>query len=190
MGFGDWVKDRWGRGPSMNGLKSSVKGTIRTVGKVAPYAAGAALIPGVGGMLGGALGGIASKIPGAGAVLGGGADGKGNFGRLGDVLGKAAPALRAVGGKGQGGDGFGLDDALSLGLGAWSGIEGIQAQQRQDELLKRAMAGAEGDYASRAPLRDAGMQRLLHAERPDLSAMADDPGNPYAARLRAVRKPT
>lgn len=30
MGFGSWVKARWGRGPSISGLKSSVKGTVRT----------------------------------------------------------------------------------------------------------------------------------------------------------------
>jgi hypothetical protein len=176
-----WLSERWGNGPSMGGLKSSIKGTVKTIGKVAPYVAGAALIPGVGGMLGGALGGIASKIPGGGLISGGGADGKGNFGALGDLAGKVGGKLPAVGqlaGALGGKDGFGLDDLLQLGIGGMSAYEGIKGSQESDKLRREALEMAKQDHAARGQFRQMATP-MLQAQRPDLSQTFAGYSNPY-----------
>lgn len=172
MGFGDWLSDRWGNGPSMGGLKSSIKGTARTVGKVAPVVAGAALIPGVGGLLGGALGGVAGKIPGlSGLLSGGGADGKGNLGMLGDLAGKAGkiPGVGSL---------LSNPDALLAGAGLFMGAK--------DDARARGLEQRGLDYATRAydekqPLRALALSQLMQEQAPDLSGvLPPDRGSPYA----------
>lgn len=178
---GKWAGDRWGDGPSVSGLKSSVKGTGNFVKTVAPYAAGAALLPGVGGALAGMAGGALSKIPGAGAVLGGGADGKGNFGKLGDLAGKIPGVGKLAGSLSGGSDGFGLDDLLQLGLGGMSAYEGIKSNNEANALRRDAMEMAKGDYASRGQFRDAAVP-MLQAQRPDLSSTFGGYSNVYSKK--------
>lgn len=82
-----WLSDRWGKGPSVKGLKSSIKGTGHFVGKVAsnPFAQIA---------LGALTGGIAAPLL---AGVAGGALKKGG-GLKGAVKGGASAGLSAAGG--------------------------------------------------------------------------------------------
>lgn len=186
--IGKWAGDRWGRGPSMKGLKSSIKGTAKFAGKVAPYALGAAslgVIPGIG-----ALGGLASKIPGVGKVtgvlkgIGLGGDPLSSIGEAQNFvsgIGQAASGggkLRAIGGflKNHGGD-------ILDGLETAGNIYGnYQDQSRRDDYMRMA----KDEFARRAPLRNAGMQALLDDSTPDTSAIFNDPMDP-AGRYRRVQ---
>jgi hypothetical protein len=90
-------------------------------GSAAGQAAGAAASRGIGGLTSGLRG----------LISGGGADGIGNFGRLGDVLGGASSAGRGITGliSGGGADGVGnfgrLGDVLGGASGSGGGIGGL-----------------------------------------------------------------
>lgn len=178
---GKWTSDRWGKGPSVSGLKSSVKGTAKFAGKVAPYALGALAIPGVGGALGGALGMGGAAAGAAGAAGAGGAAGAAGIGA--GIMG----ALKGADGK------FGMDDigrgiksvgglgGLAQGaIGGLSAYEGYKGNQEADKLARESLEMAKGAYADRAPLRDMGLAKLTGASAPDLSRLfASNAGNPY-----------
>lgn len=135
MGFGGWLKDRWGNGPSMNGLKSSVRGTGRFVtsdlGK--GLAAGGLALTGVGlpaaaGLMGAtqAAGSLASGKNIGQAAKSGALGAAGTFagGKVASMLpggtsiknavmgrlGFPTAALGETAAKAAGGNGFGWDD--------------------------------------------------------------------------------
>ena len=111
-----WLSDRWGNGPSIKGLESSVKGTAHTVGDVLSnpvtqaIAGGLLTATGVGAPLGAAI------LAGSGA-LGGALKPGGN---LGSALGGAATGALA------GGAGALAGKALSGGLSGVPGVQGIE----------------------------------------------------------------
>jgi hypothetical protein len=97
--IGKWAGDRWGDGPSVKGLKSSVKGTGNFVSKAAPLAT---FIPGVGPLAAGALGAVGALAGGknigqaALSGLGGFAGAKGIdklAGMVGGAVGSAATGI-------------------------------------------------------------------------------------------------
>lgn len=131
--------------------------------KVEPLKAlGTALTLGSFGALG-PVGGIISKIPAVGglaAKLGG----AGAIGKIGAGIEKYAP--------------------LALGVG--SAIEGYQQNKRAGDLQNEALNIARSDQAARAPLLKLGTQGLQTMQRPDLSSIYEDQGNPYMRRLPRV----
>jgi hypothetical protein len=97
------------------------------------------------------------------------------MGWLGNLIKGALPAVgTAVLGPLGGVIGTGLSGALS---GAESGAEA-------SKLRKRAIAGAEGDYQARAPIRARAIQLALQGlpSRRDLSVLRD-PTNPFTRRF-------
>lgn len=168
--LGNWLGDRWGKGPSMKGLKSSVKGTGNFIAKTAPYAAGALLIPGVGSAIGGALG------MGGGAAAGAGAAGAAGAGATAAKAGGLLGGLRSVGGLIKDNAG----DLIKTGIGVGSAIQGYQKGQQADDLQREALDMAREAYADRAPLREMGLAGMTGAQRPDLSGIFGDAGNPYS----------
>lgn len=159
--IGKWVGDRWGDGPSMKGLQSSVKGTAKFAGKVAVPALLAAGTFGLGPAAGllGKLGGLAGKIPGAakaGGLL------KGGAGKVADSIFNAGKGAMT-----KAGGGF---DWGKLGKIATAGAGFIGQQQqnnqaqdymnaeqtRRDEYAKLAMQ----QQAEMAPLRKMLIERL------------------------------
>src|SRR5688500_9924296 len=107
MNIGRWLKNRWGNGPSMKGLRSSIRGTgrfldndlIRTAGGLALTATGIGALPGAALMAGGTA---ATKL----------ARGK----NIGESLTSGAKV----------GAGYGAGRALSAGVGKLAG-RGAQA---------------------------------------------------------------
>jgi hypothetical protein len=196
--IGTWVGNRIGDGPSISGLKSSIRGTGNLVSKAAPlvslvnpllgaglkvggelaggrnigeaalsgaktYGVGklAGAIPGVG-----KLGDVARSIPGASSVLGGGGGATLPGPLTTDDMG------RVIGGAASGGGGFG--DLITGGLksvgkfaldnpdliaGGLAGYHGFKAGQQEDDLRQQAIRAM--------------------TERPDLSHIFADAGNPY-----------
>lgn len=96
---------------------------------------------------------LRSQVPGAGAAPGvtQGAAGGGSIG---------GGALKMVGG---------VPGLVDLGLGAYSAYQGHKDGQRADKLQQQALDLAMARDAELAPMRAAGIQRLMGAQRPDLS---------------------
>lgn len=86
--IGKWAGDRWGNGPSMSGLKSSVKGTGNLVGKIADNK----LVQGV---TAAALAASGVGAPAAAAIMGG-------IGASGGALKKGGGLRSAIGGAASG----------------------------------------------------------------------------------------
>ena len=74
---------------------------------------------------------------------------------------------------------------MDLGLGALSGYQGYKAQKQGDRFNQRALDLAMQRDAELAPMRQAGIQRLMNAQRPDLSSDYAS-ANPFARPLRRV----
>ncbi len=160
-----WLSDRWGSGPSVKGLVSSVKGTGHTIGDIAsnPWVQGltdaALMATGVGAPAAAALmaaekGGGALLKPGGniGQGLIGGAEGAlaGGGGALAGKalgsLGSAASNIPGVGGIEQG--------AQSIGglLGKIPGVQGIeQGAGGVGGLIKQGVGALTGGGSSGAP---------------------------------------
>lgn len=132
-----------------------------------------------------------------GLVSGGGSDGTGNWGALGDELGRVKTrlgngespiaGLGGLGGGGGDGGGGGTSwlDKLLMG--------GTVAAGAMDELDKRNLRNKATDYTTnsydaRAPLRARAMALLADDTPPDMTATFDDPGNVYAVQRRARAK--
>lgn len=166
--IGKWAGDRWGKGPSMSGLKSSVKGTAKFVTNPAVMGVGGALLSGGLSLPALAAGGLgAAKAGIKGAILGG--DGK-----LGmDDLGRG---LKSVGGWAK--------NNPDLILGGLSAYEGINAQNDANKYRDRALGLMEQEAAARGQFRDMGMQRLGNVQRPDLGGIFAGSGNPYTQAQR------
>lgn len=115
-----WLSDRWGKGPSIKGLESSIKGTGHTIGEVAdnPWTkaalAAALTATGVGAPAAAAL--LASE-----GALGGALKPGGNFG---STLGGAASGAIAGGGGALAGKALG---ALGSAAGDIPGVSGIES---------------------------------------------------------------
>lgn len=167
---------------------------------------GNALLPGVGGVLGGmAAGAIGNGRPtikriGAGALtgavtgyggslLGGGgkaagaAGGAANSVAPGVANAASAGANRGIGSSLLGGlkkiGGFALDNIDPI-MGAASMYQGAKAQGKADDLNKRALALREQQYADFAPIRKLGIAGMQNTQRPDLSAIYRNQQNPFA----------
>lgn len=164
---------------------------------------GNALLPGVGGVLGGALAGATGNgrpslkrigggaLTGAiagygGSLLGGG--GKAASAASGGVApgianAASAGAQRGIGSSLLGGlkkiGGFALDNIDPI-MGAASMYQGAKAQGKADDLNKRALALREQQYADFAPIRKLGLAGMQNTQRPDLSAIYRNQQNPFA----------
>lgn len=165
--------------------------------------AGAGIKGGAMGALAGGLShlpGIASHIPGVSSVegwLGGGA-GAGAAGAAGQAAGGAAggslndisnAAVGSIGQAPSAGGGFLSSAARWLtgnggknALGLAEGVNAAMMGRKANQLQNRALGTAQQAYAERAPLRQAGMQGMLHPQTPSLTPLAD-PGNPYAKQI-------
>jgi len=113
-------------------------------------------------MTGGAAGGLMAGAGGAAGAAGGAAAGGGFMSQLG-----------------------GLSGVMDLGLGALSGYQGYKAQKKGDKLNQQALDLAMARDAELAPMRQAGIQRLMNAQRPDLSSDYAS-SNPFARPLRRI----
>lgn len=116
--------------------------------------------------------GAPAGIPGGDLVWGDGGASSGGGGGLGGLLGGAGRLLGSRLGHAS------LGDLALGGLAAYQGINAAQAQKRAGDLQNRALDMAQARYDAAAPLRAAGMARLLGNTTP-AQAYAD-PTNPFA----------
>jgi hypothetical protein len=161
MGFGKWLSDRWGRGPSMKGLRSSVRGTgrfldndlVRTAAGLALTSTGIGAIPGAAIMAGGTAATKLARGKNIGEALGSGAKVGAGYG--------AARAISA-----------GADKLMNRGAAAASssapgGVKGVPTDVLSPEEIEGALNAAksvpgpmdlnlEGDVLSRFGVRQAG----------------------------------
>lgn len=153
-----------------NALKT---GLTTGVGSGLVHGAGSELlgkIPGVGGLLGGGSG----AVPEAASAAGGGASNGLLSGGVGGLIKKAGSyALEHPG------------NILTAAQGVNSALDAASARA----LEKKAMGYATDDYASRAPLRAAGVAGLI-APPVDVtqSRAYQSPGNPYATDPKPTRR--
>ena len=119
-------------------------------------------------------------------ALTGGAAGALGAGALGGAASGAAGAAGAAGGAGGflGGLG-GLSGVVDLGLGGLSAYQGYKAQQKADKLQGQALDLAKARDAELAPMRQAAIQKLMSAQRPDLSSDFVS-ANPFARPLKRL----
>jgi hypothetical protein len=156
-------------------------------------AAGSALLGGQGFH---GIGGIPARLGlGGGGAAGGAAPGMGAGGVMAPGGGLVGTA-QAVGGSGGGGGILqqlfgngrgGIDIGRLISTGALVGgtLSAANTQNQANEQRQGAIEGATGEWNDRAPLRAAAMQGILalpNLQRPDLSAIFADPGNPYYRR--------
>jgi hypothetical protein len=152
-----------------NGLGAGSSGWLGAAKPAAQAIGGAAQGLGPAGVMapgGGTIGSVAT--PGI-------SSGSGVFGQLGGFLGGADGKL-------------GLNDILTYGGMIGGGISAANAQDQANELRKAALQGAQQEWQTRAPLRNAAQQGLLglgSLERPDFSQIFADPGNPFMAGRQA-----
>lgn len=71
---------------------------------------------------------------------------------------------------------------VPTGLAVWDAVQRDKQDKSATALDNEAVQLARQQYADMAPIRAIGMQGLQNAKRPDLSFLADDPGNPYNRR--------
>lgn len=124
-----------------------------------------------------------SGVPGRLGIGGGGA---------GSTVGNATQAMGGVAKVAGDGGGGGLLDMIGkygpLVAGGLGMVGNYQDASKANELRERGIASAERTYAERAPFR---MRALAAAtapqpQRPDLSWIFNDPGNPYNRAQRAA----
>lgn len=97
---------------------------------------------------------------------------------LRNVLGGAASG---VGGAIKSGVEYARDNPDAI-LGGASVMAGALAAKQASDLRKRALSTTDERYRERAPLRQKALAGLTNSQRPDLSSIYADPGNPYARR--------
>jgi hypothetical protein len=125
----------------------------------------------LGGVAGGLVGKLGGKLlgDGAGQMAGDAIEGLGG----GDIAGPSR--FRRIAGFLGGKDGFGGDDLLKYGQAAGDAYGAYQGAKDQDRYRRLA----DQNYAANEPLRAKARQMLLEADqRPDLSHLFADPGNP------------
>jgi hypothetical protein len=153
---------------------------LKSVSKVALPLVGNALLPGVGGYLGGALAGaVGSGKPSLGNIATGAV--------TGGLVGGAGNALKAGGLKSVGSGA--LDFAKNnpeLILGGLSAIQGSKQQAKANELQKQALALAQQPWNETAGLRAQSLESLLHPQKVDLSSVYTNTSNPFARPMRSV----
>mgnify|MGYP000747668811 CR=1 FL=1 len=79
----------------------------------------------------------------------------------------------------------GVQGAMDLGLGGLSAYQGYKAQQKADKLQGQALDLAKARDAELAPMRQAAIQKLMAAQRPDLSSDFAS-ANPFARPLKRL----
>lgn len=139
----------------------------------------------------GALGSAAGLTGGSGvkALLGSGKAAIG--GAISNPVATAGNLMQSqVPGAGGGGGGFldslgGVQGAMDLGLGGLSAYQGYQAQKKGEKLSNEALALQRARDAELTPMRQAGIQRLMSAQRPDLSSDFAS-SNPFARPLKRI----
>lgn len=122
----------------------------------------------------------AALITGAQGLAGAG----GGMGAGGAAEGAATAASR---GGVTGFLGRNWDKIIPVGLGVWNAYEGHKADQRAQGLEEEALRQAEARWNEMAPLRTRALAGLESAQRPDLSALTYDVGNPYSRTRRIPR---
>jgi hypothetical protein len=117
---------------------------------------------------GGGGGGSSLWDKAKGIFLGGGSDGKGNFGMLGDLAGKAGDVL--------GGAGGGLLDKALL---AASIADAAGQRKKKEDLQKEGLGYTKDAYSARQPLRQRGLELLQDEAPTNLSSIFSNPANQY-----------
>jgi len=152
---------------------------LKSVSKVALPVIGNALLPGAGGVIGGALAGAVGngkpslKSVGTGALLGGLTSG---------VAGGAAKAggagnlLKSVGGWAK--------DNPELLLGGISAIQGAQQQSKANKLQQQALDLAAQPWQETSALRAQALKSLMEPQQTDLSNIYSGSSNPFMRSLR------
>jgi hypothetical protein len=140
------------------------------LGGVALSGLGGAAVPGAGGMI--EQNGI-TGVPAAGAI-GGGSTGGGIS--LGSILGGLPGAIGKIGG--FIGDHPGLVDT---GLGGLAALNAANLSKQSTQYAKNAMDTSNQSYDSRAPLRLAGIQAMLHPQ-PTSGPIQQVSGNPFSPK--------
>jgi hypothetical protein len=157
--------------------KTGLNKPLKFATKAAPYVAGAALIPGVGGAIGKGIS-LVKKIPGADKVMGAvGAVRKATGGKpitLKNTLGGIAGAVR--------------DNPEYLAAGAL-GLQALDDRRKADRFSEKQIRAAEEGYAEREDLRTQGLAGLKNTARPDLSSVYSDPTNPFGRPTRPAHPP-
>ena len=165
-----------------SGLKSYAMGTgAQALG----VSGGSMSLPGLGG--GGAASAATTGSKGAALVpkVAGMAGGGGGAASAASSLGRLGSLGSTVGGLAKQGAGYLLKNP-DLVLGTLGAVQSAQQNGKANDMRERAFRLAEEEAASRRPLQQAALGRLLAAgsgdARPDLSGELYDPGNPYARR--------
>lgn len=198
-------------GSVVHGIGSAVKGVGHLAEKAAPYVG---MIPGVGTIAGGAIGGL------GGLAAGDGLSGAVKYGAEGAAGGYGGAALRSLstGGKiaaaagtlasghpahapYEPGDydptgGSSLPSPEGGGTNKWlmglAGLEGLNSAylgNKASNLSDAALKSVKGSYSERAPLRSAALSGLLHPQTRDTSNLtAIRSAVPYA-QLPAPKAP-
>lgn len=192
----------------MSLLSSGLKKVGHVAEKAAPFVG---LIPGVGTLAGGAIGGLgalaagdglkgALKYGAEGALSGYGGSkllgGKGILGiggglkKIGGAIGLGGAPAEA--GASSGGGLSGIAGLIGSGVSKLGGIDGLLGagglgygayQQKQaGDMRDKALKLITDDYATRAPLRQAGLSGMLNETPPDLSQTFASQ-NPFARRV-------
>ena len=95
---------------------------------------------------------------------------------LGNVARGAAGQL----GLSPSGNGGGLGNLALAGLAGVQAVNSAKASKRAGQMQDKAIATAEGRWASQAPIRAAAQRKLLAPVRPDLTNVYQNPENPFS----------
>lgn len=168
----------------MSWLSSGLHAVGGLAEKAAPFVG---MIPGIGTLAGGAIGGLGALAhgDGLGGALKYGAEGA--AGGLGGGLLKGATAgaeggglMSTLAGLGKGALNYAVHNPTTLLAGAQT-LNAANLGKKSNQYAENANNMANQSYAERAGLRSAGIEGLLHPQTPDTTALAGiRASNPYA----------
>lgn len=169
----------------MSWLSSGLHAVGGLAEKAAPFVG---MIPGIGTLAGGAIGGLGALAhgDGIGGALKYGAEGA--AGGIGGGLLKGATAgaeggggiMSTLAGLGKGALNYAVHNPTTLLAGAQT-LNAANLGKKSNQYAQNASNLANQSYAERAGLRSAGIEGLLHPTAPDTTALAGiRSSNPYA----------
>jgi hypothetical protein len=78
------------------------------------------------------------------------------------------------------------ESLVKAGLATMTTVEAIKNSQKSDQFTQKALDMAGADYADRGKYRDLASSKLMTPNRPNLSPLFNDPGNPYKLVNRSI----